>query len=1095
MPEGQSPLEAPRMRGRLWPRRKRWQFVCGVLIMLLGMLGYAWFSREQIARDIIADELQNLGIPAQYSIRSIGPEWQVLGSLVIGDPGRPDLTADEVSVRLQYGMGAPSIAEIKLVNPRLYGSYLGGELSFGSLDSVIFAESEEPAALPDFEVMLTGGRGLIETDYGPVGLSIDGEGFLSDGFSGTLALSAPQLSVDGCRADAASLFGEISTEEGRPKFSGPLRIRTVQCSDGTGALSALDWQLSLIGDPDLAGWEMKGALSAGSFKSAAFSGKEIKGQTRLTWRDALLTARYDLNGSQLDSPYASLAAVHAVGSLRANNGFERLDANADVEGTNLRPATRWAASLEGLQMSLGDTLAAPLAERLQRGLTRATASNTFRADASIRSDAQGTRVTIPQFLVQGPDNRSIAAASQIQVRLAEDGGIPRFFGNVTVGGRDLPEIRARMEQNESGSRVMRLRMAAFEAGDASLAVPQMTITQEESGAILLAGSVRSSGPLALDTRVENLILPVTGRIGADGSIALWERCARASASSFSYTSLSFDRPRIEVCPTGARHAVVLGSGTTVNLAISPLDLRGQWDGEPARLSSAGISYRSKVGVTAQDLEFSMGEGEGTTRFALSEIASSPGKVLGGTFEGAEMALSAVPLDISQGAGAWRYEEGVLAIDDLALDVTDREDEPRFERLVTQAASVRFEGGEIAAEGTLLEPFSSREVAEVSLRHDLSSGIGSADLLVQDLVFDEALQPAAGSDVCLNRGAVEAGFRPSTPGLSCLAFGVVANVRGVVNGTGRIDWNTDEVTSSGQFSTTDADLAAAFGPVEGVSGTVVFTDLLGLTTAPEQRFSVRAINPGIEVFDGTVDFSLRDGQILNLEGGSWPFMGGTLALESAELDFSQPEDRRYVLLIDGLDAARFVEQMELGNISATGVFDGAVPLVFDTDGNGRIENGLLSSRPPGGNVSYIGELTYEDLGTMANFAFQSLRSLDFSKMEVEMNGPLTGEIITRLKFDGVSQGEGSSSNLVTRQIARLPIQFRVNIRADFYSLLTNLQSLYDPAFVRDPRGLGLLETDGERFTVPGQEAIKPEELPEDDIPDEPAIQPQESESVP
>ena len=66
-------------------------------------------------------------------------------------------------------------------------------------------------------------------------------------------------------------------------------------------------------------------------------------------------------------------------------------------------------------------------------------------------------------------------------------------------------------------------------------------------------------------------------------------------------------------------------------------------------------------------------------------------------------------------------------------------------------------------------------------------------------------------------------------------------------------------------------------------------------------------------------------------------------------------------------------MELANLSATGTFDGQMPLEFDANG-GRITGGALVSRPPGGNISYVGELTYKDLSAMGNFAFQTLRSL-------------------------------------------------------------------------------------------------------------------------
>ena len=192
-------------------------------------------------------------------------------------------------------------------------------------------------------------------------------------------------------------------------------------------------------------------------------------------------------------------------------------------------------------------------------------------------------------------------------------------------------------------------------------------------------------------------------------------------------------------------------------------------------------------------------------------------------------------------------------------------------------------------------------------------------------------------------------------------------------------------------------------------------------------------------------------------------------------------------IVGADAALFVQQMDPGNISATGTFDGSFPLVFDENGDGRIEDGQLISRPPGGNLSYVGELTYEDLSAMGNYAFQTLRSLDYRKMTVVMNGLLSGEIITQLKFDGVRQGKDASRNIFTKQLAKLPIEFRINIRAQFHQLLTSFKSLYDPSFLRDPRDLGLLTSDGTRFIRPDNEEPVPG--------DEPAIQRQESEQMP
>ena len=60
------------------------------------------------------------------------------------------------------------------------------------------------------------------------------------------------------------------------------------------------------------------------------------------------------------------------------------------------------------------------------------------------------------------------------------------------------------------------------------------------------------------------------------------------------------------------------------------------------------------------------------------------------------------------------------------------------------------------------------------------------------------------------------------------------VNGTVRGHGRIDWASGgKVTSTGDFSTANMDLAAPFGPVAGLTTSVHFTDLLGMETAPHQ----------------------------------------------------------------------------------------------------------------------------------------------------------------------------------------------------------------------------------------------------------------------
>ena len=406
-----------------------------------------------------------------------------------------------------------------------------------------------------------------------------------------------------------------------------------------------------------------------------------------------------------------------------------------------------------------------------------------------------------------------------------------------------------------------------------------------------------------------------------------------------------------------------------------------------------------------------------------------------------MFLASVPLDVLDASGAWTYAANRLTLADTRFTLEDRQDPPRFVPMVAEGASLTLYDNLITADALLRHPGTGREVVQADIRHDLASGSGTADLDVAALDFGPGFQPTD---------------------LTRLALGVVANVEGTVTGEGNIAWGPDGVTSTGRFGSDDLDFAAAFGPVRGASGTLVFTDLLGLTTAPDQRFTLQSVNPGIEVTEGEVGLQLVGGEVLQVTGGSWPFMGGTLELRPVAINIGAQESRTYELVITGLEAARFVERMGLSNLAASGTFDGRIPIVFDADGNGQLVGGYLVSRPGGGHVSYVGDLTYEDLSLFANYAFQALRDLRFNRMEILMDGPLTGELVTRVRFEGVGQGETAERNFVTRAIAGLPIDLRVNIRAPFYKLITSIRALYDPESLRDPRSLGLLGDDGQRL---------------------------------
>jgi hypothetical protein len=352
--------------------------------------------------------------------------------------------------------------------------------------------------------------------------------------------------------------------------------------------------------------------------------------------------------------------------------------------------------------------------------------------------------------------------------------------------------------------------------------------------------------------------------------------------------------------------------------------------------------------------------------------------------------------------------------------------------VTKDFALDLSGNRITATGWLQEPATGTRVARADILHALDTGTGRALIDVPGIRFDPALQPER---------------------LTPLTTGVVALVNGTVQGDARIDWSPNGTSSTGTFSTKGMNLAATFGPVENLTTTIRFTDLLNLVTAPGQEAEVGVVRTGIDVFDGRIRYQLLPGLRVRVESGRWPFAGGELFLEETVLDFSKPSEKRLTFRVTGMDAARFVQQMEFSNISVTGTFDGIIPMLFDERG-GRIVGGRLIARPEGGTLSYIGELTDKQLGAYGKLAFDALKSLRYNKLAVVLNGALDGEFIAGIELDGIARDpsvavspgggiRGMIANRALTQLAKIPFEFNITVRGPFRAVIGTARSLRDP----------------------------------------------------
>lgn len=1024
-------------------RRGRGRLLLALLAIAgLGLLG-VWLARERIADRIVAGQLESLGLPGTYEVKQAGPRRQVLTNLVIGDPARPDLTIERAEVVIVPTLGLPTIGSVTLVRPRLYGEVKEGRISFGSLDKVFYAKSDTPLRLPDMDLTLIDGRARIASAAGPVGLKAEGEGNLQNGFAGTLAAVAPQLAWQGCTAADASLYGKVTIRGEKPRLAGPLRLSRLDCPARQLALSDAAVEIDAAAPGTLDAVSGRYRLTTGALAWQGNRAGGIKGSGEASLRGGELASTYKLDATELTLGGVAAQALNSQGMVRSRDQFAALEAEGSFGGQGLRPGGGVDSALADFARQSEGTLAAPLAAQLRSALAREGKDSRLTATYSLRRTGTVTNLVVPRAVLTGTSGAAIATVSRLELTAGSSGG-PRLAGNLATGGDALPQIEARFERQADGSVRSQMRMAEYRAGDSRLALPRLTLVQRRTGELGFAGEALISGALP-GGRVERLALPLDGNWSERKGLAAWRRCMPVHFTSLTVANLSLDARSVTLCP--GREGALLRSdqrGTRFSAGTPALALSGRLGSTGIAIKTGAIGFAWPGALDARQIDVAL-SGEGTpSTLRFAAITGQLGKAMAGRFSGAEIRLNTVPLDVLDASAAWRFVNGTLEVDQGTLRVEDRQADDRFRPLIARDARLALRGSRFTASAMLREPRSEREVLQADIVHEMDNGRGQALLTVPGIVFDRKMQPDT---------------------LTALALGIIANARGTITGDGRIDWSAAGVTSTGSFSTRDFDFAAAFGPVKGVAGTIRFTDLIGLVTAPDQRLAIASINPGIAVEDGTMSFELKGDNVLMVNGARWPFLDGTLVLEPSRMVLGAAEVRRYTLTVEGVNAARFIERLELANLSTSGHFDGTLPLVFDENG-GHIEGGLLTSRPPGGNLSYVGELSYKDLGTMGNFAFQALRSLDYRKMQIAMDGNLEGDIVTRVRLDGVSQGAGAKRNFITQRFAKLPIQFNINIRAPFQRLVTTFKSIYDPTYIRDPRELGIVDSTGQPVHLQG-----------------------------
>nr|WP_314445241.1 YdbH domain-containing protein [uncultured Sphingomonas sp.] len=1029
--EEQAVVVASRPRRRV-PRLLGYALI-GLLILLVVIAMVLWTQRRPIATNILSRELERRGVQATFTLERIGLRTQQVSNLVIGDPRRPDLTARlaQIQMRIKWN-GQVEFYRVVGRGVRLHGRVVGNRVSWGQVDRLLPPPSGKPFALPDISVDLADTSIAVATPFGPIGVAIEGEGKLTGGFRGRLAAAAPALDAGRCTLTGMRAALAVSVAARRPQVSGPLSAANFTCPASNIAIAQPRFDINSRFSEGFDRFTGRGRMSAAAL--AAGVNRLDRFNADLTFGGqptrVLGTVKLSAAGARMAQLTAARTRLSGSYMLNAARGQITLVADYGANGVDLDPGLvrPFTAALGGV----AGTPLEPIAGGIRTAVERSTRALSAAGKLRLVNVAGGGAVRV--------ETADVRSASGARILVGGDGdGITYYWpgndlrvdGRVRTAGGGLPTADLALSMPRGGGPASgRLVMQPYAAGGARLALDPVRFAALAGGGTRIETVALIDGPLS-GGQVTGLRVPVSGSIGPGQRLAFGQGCVPLSFATLRLGALQLGRTQLPVCAVGESVVFRQPDGDIAVRAFTRnLALNGRLGSSPFTARAVRGSLVGSRGFEFIDVAARMGNPEAPILLNTGRLEGTfKGSGISGTFARADATIGRVPIKLNEADGRWLYYRNRLSVNGAATASDIGSPEPRFYPLRSNDLSFTLAGSDIRAGGSLRHPGTGALVTNVDIRHDLGTGLGGATLDVPGLRF------------------AQGGLQPEM--ITRLTEGVIALVNGTVTGQGRIAWTgAGEVTSTGEFSTSNMDLAAAFGPVTGLSGTIRFTDLLGLETAPGQTASVATINPGILVENGVITYQLLPGQLVRIQAGRWPFMGGELILRETVLNFGRPSPKRLTFEVRGLDANMFVNSFGFREISAEGSFDGVLPMIFDENG-GRIVGGRLDSRAPGGRLAYNGVVNKANLGTAGNLAFNALRDLRFRSMIIRLDGDLAGEFGTTLVIDGVGlAGTNGTQRLISRFVGRIPLKFNVSIRGPFRALIGTAKSLRDPRALID-----------------------------------------------
>ena len=954
-----------------------------VAVLLLAAL---YLNRRAAAREVLIGWLEERGIQADIEVERIELDGFV-GRIRIGDPLNPDVTVERVEV--DYTVASPwsktglgvTPSRIRLVRPVMRARWTGGQLSLGSLDPLVEAFTGGPPR-PDQRgplVIVEGGRGRLDTDYGPIQVLADAR--IDDGKLMRLAARAPAASLKRGQIAARGLGARLDLTTTGDRIALKIEVEADSFATAFGRGEAARFRLT--GDlpyPDLKARRGDGrAVVEARLRGGALGAGETLA------RNAEITARFDGTTTGWIEAFRLEGATRLILTAAGIEGPELEIGRAEAEANNGRltvsrdDALRWSLetplNLTAASGRAGQTRARGLAIR-SSGLSIGGRDTAFEATGPMAADFD--QVGFGDLtLKQARSELSLDVVKDEAVRIAAEGWLRSADGAWPLFGPTGPDDVAELAEMKRalGSFALNapvFRFATGSAGTRLSLVRPATLTPANGGVLTVAeageGAYRAEagrlggGALTLSaTRGRGLpemtVAVPNWRLTEDGFEALLDGRAR----------LDFDLARGIDART--RGLLAMADGRLTYVTPECVDLTVE------RLELDENDIHQAAGKLCPETGPLLSSKDGVWRVA-------------GGFEGVSAQAPFLGIRFDQASGrvvvdGTRAGVGLTATVAEA-QVVDATTPKRFETLAASGqatlASERWSGG-FDLKGT--GEAAAATLGRLTLAHDGRTGAGGVHIAAPEVRF------------------VEGGLQPSMLSPMVEAF-VQSPATGSIGFDGRFDWTKDaEPTSSGLLSVPGLDFVSPAGPVKGARGEIQFTSLSpAVITAPNQRLTIDSLDVGADATALDLTFAI-DGAGISIAGGSVQAGGGTVSVEPFVVPLDPTQAYSGVVVLDRVQLGDLVADSGFADkVLLDALVSGRLPFIMDPKEGLKITAGTLGAVQPGRLSIQREVLTDVNAGgggaevppnMVEDLAYQAMENLAFDQLSADVNSMDGGRV--------------------------------------------------------------------------------------------------------